>query len=209
MTEATGEEIKKPGENTASESEPQCPPQNPAPESGEAAAAQAQESPEEAAVAPDPSEEVSLYARLQEAEKKIAENYDLYVRAMAELENARKRADSDVLKAHKFGVEKFAGNLLPVMDSIEKALEHAKDDTSPIKEGLVAIERQLTHALEVSGMTRFSPVGQKFDPNLEQAVTMVPAAEGQEPGTVAMVFQTGWMIHERVLRPAMVAVGQG
>ena len=118
-----------------------------------------------------------LTEKLQQAEKKIAENYDMYVRAMAEVENTRKRAEADVLKAEKFGIDKFATNLLP--------------------------------AMEVSGMKSFEPVGEKFDPNRHQAVTVVPPAEGQESGTVATVFQKGWMIQERVLRPAMVAVAQG
>ena len=202
MTEAAGEEIKEPCENGEPGCETQCPSQE-EPSEGEAAPQQ------EAETASAPSKEADLCARLQQAEQKIAENYDLYVRAMAELENTRKRRDRDVQDAHRYGVDKFAGNLLPAMDSIEKALEHAKDESGPLKEGLVAIERQLMHALEVSGMTRFDPLGEKFDPNREQAMTMVPAAEGQEPGTVAMVFQKGWMIQERVLRPAMVAVVQG
>ncbi len=155
--------------------------------------------------------EPSLAEKLEQAEKKIAENYDLYVRAMAEVENTRRRADAEVLKAQKFGVEKFASNLLPVIDSLEKALEHSKDSEDPLKEGLEAIQRQLLHAMEVSGMKRFDPKGEKFDPNLHQAVTVVPAAAfpGLESGTVADVFQKGWMIQERVLRPAMVAVVQG
>ncbi len=150
-----------------------------------------------------------LTAKLEASEKKVASNYDLYVRAKAELENARKRADADVLKAHKFGNEKFATNLLPVVDSLEKALDHAKDMDGPLKDGLEAINRQLLHAMEVSGMKPFDPKGEKFDPNLQQAVTVVPKSEGLEPGMVAAVFQKGWMIQERVLRPAMVAVVQG
>ena len=146
---------------------------------------------------------------IQQAEKKIAENYDMYVRAMAEVENTRKRAEADVLKAEKFGIDKFATNLLPVMDSLEKAMEHAQKEEGPMKDGLLAIYRQLVHAMEVSGMKSFEPVGEKFDPNRHQAVTVVPPAEGQESGTVATVFQKGWMIQERVLRPAMVAVAQG
>ena len=150
-----------------------------------------------------------LTEKLQQAEKKIAENYDMYVRAMAEVENTRKRAEADVLKAEKFGIDKFATNLLPVMDSLEKAMEHAQKEEGPMKDGLLAIYRQLVHAMEVSGMKSFEPVGEKFDPNRHQAVTVVPPAEGQESGTVATVFQKGWMIQERVLRPVMVAVAQG
>ena len=155
------------------------------------------------------SEEKNDAAVAELTEKKIAENYDMYVRAMAEVENTRKRAEADVLKAEKFGIDKFATNLLPVMDSLEKAMEHAQKEEGLMKDGLLAIYRQLVHAMEVSGMKSFEPVGEKFDPNRHQAVTVVPPAEGQESGTVATVFQKGWMIQERVLRPAMVAVAQG
>lgn len=98
-----------------------------------------------------------LTEKLQQAEKKIAENYDMYVRAMAEVENTRKRAEADVLKAEKFGIDKFATNLLPVMDSLEKAMEHAQKEEGPMKDGLLAIYRQLVHAMEVSGMKSFEP----------------------------------------------------
>ena len=146
---------------------------------------------------------------LIEAQAKAAETYDLYVRACAEMENIRRRSAEDVVKAQKFGVEKFAKNLLPVVDSLEKALEAAKDAEGPLKEGMEVTYKQLLHALDLSGMTPISAKGEKFDPAFHQAIVMVPAAEGQMPGTVAAVFQTGWKIHERVLRPAMVSVVQG
>jgi molecular chaperone GrpE len=146
---------------------------------------------------------------LVEAQVKAAESYDLYVRACAEMENIRRRCAEDVVKAQKFGVEKFAKNLLPVVDSLEKALEAAKDAEGPLKEGMDVTYKQLLHALDLSGMTPINAKGEKFDPEFHQAIVMVPAAEGQMPGTVAAVFQTGWKIHERVLRPAMVSVVQG
>lgn len=146
---------------------------------------------------------------LIEAQAKAAETYDLYVRACAEMENIRRRSAEDVVKAQKFGVEKFAKNLLPVVDSLEKALEAAKDAEGPLKEGMEVTYKQLLHALDLSGMTPINAKGEKFDPAFHQAIVMVPAAEGQMPGTVAAVFQTGWKIHERVLRPAMVSVVQG
>lgn len=173
---------------------------------------QAQAQPQEAQAqepAPEKSAEDILREQLDAAEKKIAENYDLYVRAMADLENTRRRADADVLKAHKFAVEKFAKALLPVADSFEKAIEHAAGEEGPMKEGLVSTYRQLVHALEVSGMKQFDPKGEAFDPNFHQAVSMKPAAEGEKPGTVAIVVQKGWMLQDRVLRPAMVIVAQG
>ncbi len=140
---------------------------------------------------------------------KAAENFDLYVRAVAEMDNVRRRCAEDVQKAQKFGVEKFAQNLLPVVDSMEKAIEMTAEVEGPLREGLLAIERQFMHAMEVSGMTPVNPVGEVFDPNTQQAIAMVPASENVEPGHVAQVFQRGWKIHDRVLRPAMVSVVQG
>ncbi len=150
-----------------------------------------------------------LKTQLDAALAKAAENFDLYVRAVAEMENVRRRAAEDVAKAEKFSVEKFAKNLLPVMDSLEKAVEITAEIEGPMREGLLATHRQLVHALEVSGMSIIDPREGKFDPNTQQAIAMVPAAEGKSAGDVAQVFQRGWKIHERVLRPAMVSVVQG
>ena len=147
--------------------------------------------------------------KLEAANAKAAEHFDLYVRAVAEMENVRRRCAEDVQKAQKFSIEKFAQNLLPVVDSLEKAIEVSQDMEGPMKEGVQATYRQLVHALEVSGMKMIDPKNEKFDPNIQQASAMVPAAEGVTAGHVAQVFQRGWLIHERVLRPAMVSVVQG
>ena len=147
--------------------------------------------------------------KLEAANAKAAEHFDLYVRAVAEMENVRRRCAEDVQKAQKFSIEKFAQNLLPVVDSLEKAIEVSQDMEGPMKEGVQATYRQLVHALEVSGMKMIDPKNEKFDPNTQQAIAMVPAAEGLTAGHVAHVFQRGWLIHERVLRPAMVSVVQG
>lgn len=150
-----------------------------------------------------------LQTALKLAEAKVLEHYDLYVRAMAELENTRRRAAEDVQKARKFSIEKFAENLLPVVDSLEKALEVTKDQAeNPIREGMDTTYRQLIHALDVSAMQPIDPKGQPFDPHTQQAIAMVPAPEGVASGTVVEVFQRGWMIADRVLRPAMVSVAQ-
>lgn len=146
---------------------------------------------------------------LEEANAKAAEHYDLYVRAVAEMDNTRRRCAEDVQKAQKFGVEKFAKNLLPVVDSLEKAIEVSAKDAGALRDGILATHRQLVHALEMSGMRAIDPKGEKFDPNTQQAIAMVPATEGKTAGCVAEVFQRGWMIHDRVLRPAMVSVVQG
>lgn len=146
---------------------------------------------------------------LEEANAKAAEHFDLYVRAVAEMENVRRRCADDVQKAQKFSIEKFAQNMLPVVDSLEKAIEVSVDNQGPLRDGILATYRQLVHALEVSGMRCIDPKNEKFDPNTQQAIAMVPASEDKKAGHVAEVFQRGWMIHDRVLRPAMVSVVQG
>lgn len=185
---------------------------NPADELKKAAEAaeQAQDSelPPELGIEPEGAE-ASLEDQLAAATAKAAENFDLYVRAVAEMENVRRRAAEDVSKAQKFSIEKFAKNLLPVMDSLEKAIEMTAEIEGPMREGILATHRQLVHALEMSGMTVIDPKDAKFDPNTQQAIAMVPAVEGKSAGDVAQVFQHGWKIHERVLRPAMVSVVQG
>lgn len=170
--------------------------------------AQGSELPPELGIEPE-GEQASLEEQLAAATAKAAENFDLYVRAVAEMENVRRRAVEDVSKAQKFSIEKFAKNLLPVMDSLEKAIEMTAEIEGPMREGILATHRQLVHALEMSGMTVIDPKDAKFDPNTQQAIAMVPAVEGKSAGDVAQVFQHGWKIHERVLRPAMVSVVQG
>ena len=187
-------------------------PVNPADELKKAAEtaeqAQGSELPPELGIEPEGAE-ASLEDQLAAATAKAAENFDLYVRAVAEMENVRRRAAEDVSKAQKFSIEKFAKNLLPVMDSLEKAIEMTAEIEGPMREGILATHRQLVHALEMSGMTVIDPKDAKFDPNTQQAIAMVPAVEGKSAGDVAQVFQHGWKIHERVLRPAMVSVVQG
>lgn len=185
---------------------------NPADELKKAAEAaeqvQGSELPPELGIEPEGAE-ASLEDQLAAATAKAAENFDLYVRAVAEMENVRRRAAEDVSKAQKFSIEKFAKNLLPVMDSLEKAIEMTAEIEGPMREGILATHRQLVHALGMSGMTVIDPKDAKFDPNTQQAIAMVPAVEGKSAGDVAQVFQHGWKIHERVLRPAMVSVVQG
>lgn len=170
--------------------------------------AQGSELPPELGIEPEGAE-ASLEDQLAAATAKAAENFDLYVRAVAEMENVRRRAAEDVSKAQKFSIEKFAKNLFPVMDSLEKAIEMTAEIEGPMREGILATHRQLVHALEMSGMTVIDPKDAKFDPNTQQAIAMVPAVEGKSAGDVAQVFQHGWKIYERVLRPAMVSVVQG
>lgn len=156
------------------------------------------------------AEFVQLQAELAASKAKEAESYEQYVRAVAEMENTRRRAAQDVLKAQLFGIESFAKNLLPVVDSLEKAVEAAKNADEATRQGIESTHKQLMHALEVSGMTPIAPaVGAVFNPADSQAIAMVPAPSPvSTSGTVASVFQTGWKLNDRVLRPAMVAVVQ-
>ena len=147
-------------------------------------------------------------ALLAVAEAKAAENFDLYVRAKAETDNVRRRAQEDVSKAHKFAIEGFAEALLPVRDALEAALADQSGDVAKFREGVELTLRQLASAFERGRIQELNPVGEKFDPNRHQAVTAVPAPEGIAPNHVVNVFQKGYVIAERVLRPALVTVAQ-
>jgi molecular chaperone GrpE len=143
-------------------------------------------------------------AALADALAKIAELQEGFLRAKAETENVRRRAQDDVTKAHKFAIESFAEHLLPVIDSLEAAVAHSSDDLQKVREGVELTLRQLTGALEKGRVVALNPVGEKFDPHRHQAISMVPA--DQEPNTVVAVLQKGFVIADRVLRPALVTV---
>jgi molecular chaperone GrpE len=151
--------------------------------------------------------ESELLAALDAARGKADENYDLYVRARAEIDNTRRRAQDDISKAHKFAVESFAEALVPVMDSLEKAFEASAAANDSLREGIEITLRQLRGAFEKNRLTEINPQGEKFDPHRHQAVSVVPA-EGVPANHVVAVLQKGWMIADRVLRPALVTVAQ-
>jgi len=149
---------------------------------------------------------------LERAQAEAIEFRDLYLRAKADAENIRRRGQEDVAKAHKFAVEGFAESLLPVRDSLEMTLANATASPESLKEGVDATLRLLVSAFERARVTEISPVGQKFDPNRHQAISMVPAASTNPPvaaNHVVAVLQKGYLINDRVLRPAMVTVAQG
>ena len=130
---------------------------------------------------------------------------DQFLRAKAEAENARRRADEDVSKARKFAVEAFAESLLPVADSLTAGLAIADASAEQLREGSEATLRQLKSALERHKVIEINPeAGAKFDPHQHQAISVVPAE--QEANTVVMVLQKGYLIADRVLRPALVTV---
>ena len=144
-------------------------------------------------------------AEVATLQAKNTELADSYLRAKAETENARRRADEDVAKARKFALESFAESLLPVCDSLEAGIAHQDLTVEQIRAGAEATLRQLKAALERNRILEINPaVGTKFDPHQHQAISVVPA--DQEPNTVVTVLQKGYSIAERVLRPALVTV---
>ena len=156
-----------------------------------------------------PPEVLDLQQKLTELEARHAEVADAYLRAKAEAENTRRRADDEVSKARKYAVEGFADSLLPVKDSLEAAI--ALPDATPAQmlEGVHATLRQLVSALERNKVLEINPAaGTRFDPHQHQAISVVagPADSTQEPNTVVAVLQKGYLITDRVLRPALVTV---
>jgi molecular chaperone GrpE len=163
----------------------------------------------EAAAAANEAAATHAEARLQELEAKHAELSDAFLRAKAETENARRRAEDDVAKARKYAVEGFADNLLPVKDSLEAALAITDATPDQMREGVHATLRQLASALERNKVAEINPAaGTKFDPHQHQAISVVPRPvdSQQEPNTVVAVLQKGYLIADRVLRPALVTV---
>jgi len=146
---------------------------------------------------------VSVEAELQ---AKVSENWEKYLRAAAELENVRKRAARDVENAHKFALERFVGELLAVRDSLEMGLAAGEDiDVESLRQGKEATLKQLTTIMERFGVEELDPQGEPFDPSMHEAMTMQPSAD-VEPGSVLTVFQKGYALNGRLLRPARVVV---
>ena len=148
-----------------------------------------------------------LKAALAAAEANARESHEQYLRALADMENVRRRAQDDVSKAHKFAIEAFAESMLPVRDSLEMALTVEVPSVENLREGVEATLRQLTHAFERNRVLVLDPLHQKFDPNLHQAISMVPSRD-VAPNHVVSVLQKGYMINDRILRPALVTVSQ-
>jgi len=144
-------------------------------------------------------------AELAQVKATNADLADQFLRAKAEAENARRRAEEEISKARKFSVEAFAESLLPVADSLAAGLAIADASAQQLREGSEATLRQLKSALERHKVIEINPAaGAKFDPHQHQAISVVPAE--QEPNTVVTVLQMGYLISDRVLRPALVTV---
>ncbi|ANF56088.1 nucleotide exchange factor GrpE [Halotalea alkalilenta] len=150
-----------------------------------------------------------LTARIEELEAELAGARDQALRAAAEAQNARRRADQEVDKARKFALEKFVGSLLPVVDSLDKALESLQDESvaEVHREGVRMTRDLQLDALRKAGVSVLDPQGEPFDPQYHEAMAMVPNP-AVEPNTVIEVLQKGYLLNDRLVRPAMVVVSK-
>lgn len=156
------------------------------------------------------SENISLKAQLEKVTKDAEQDHEQLVRAVAEAMNMKKRAEADVDRERKYGNEKIIKALLPVVDSLDLALEHTDKSNPELKSVVEGIENTMTlflKELKNFGVERLNPVGQAFDPNLHQAITMVPSSD-VKPNHVLSVMQKGFVLNGRVVRPAMVVVAK-
>lgn len=159
-----------------------------------------QEAPADEAVAAEPADELAA------AQARAEENWDLYVRTAAELENVRKRAARDVENAHKFGIERLGKELLAVRDTLEMGLAAAEGaSVESLLEGKNATLKLLTSTLQRFGIEEVDPAGKPFDPEFHEAISVQPS-DDVEPGSVVTVIQKGYILNGRLLRPAMVIV---
>ncbi len=172
----------------------------------ETTAAAPDAAPASATPAPESAPAPSAEELLQKAEAKAQENHDAFLRAKAETENVRKRAITDVANAHKYAVDGFATELLAVKDSLEAALAVETATVENLKSGAELTLKQLTAAFEKFKLAEVNPVGEKFDPHRHQAISMIEA--DAEPNTVVQVLQKGYVLHDRVVRPALVTVAK-
>ena len=148
----------------------------------------------------------SLEERLKKAELAAAEHQDAWLRAKAEADNIRKRARGEVASAHKFAVEGFASELLAVKDSLEAALAAENASVESMRSGVELTLKQLAGVFERFNLTEINPVGHKFDPHRHQAISAVESEA--EPNTIVQVLQKGYLLHDRVIRPALVLVAK-
>ena len=145
-----------------------------------------------------------LREELAQAEEKAAESWETLVRLQAEMDNQRKRSEKQLSNAHKFAVQKFVEQLLPVIDSLEMGLK-AEGDIESIREGMELTLKQFESLMEKQNLASINPLGEKFDPDLHQAMAMQPSDE-YEDGLVSAVMQKGYTLNDRLVRPAMVMV---
>ncbi len=148
----------------------------------------------------------SLEEMLKQAELNAQEHHDAWLRAKADADNIRKRTQVEIANAHKFAVEGFSSELLAVKDSLEAAIKVETADLASMKSGVELTLKQLVAVFEKFNLSEIHPVGEKFDPHKHQAISMVEADVA--PNTVVTVLQKGYLLHDRVLRPALVMVAK-
>jgi molecular chaperone GrpE len=162
---------------------------------------------------PETAAAESVEQRLGRVEAELAETKDRLLRALAETENVRRRGERERADATKYGSANLAKDLLNVADNLRRALDSVAPDQADervktLLDGVAATERELLAVFERNGIKRIDPAGERFDHNLHQAIFEVESA-GQAPGTVVQVLQPGYVMHDRLLRPAMVGVAKG
>lgn len=160
--------------------------------------------PDRQAEGPEPT--AHLAALLKEAEEEAARLKDAWLRAEAETENVRKQSQNDLAKAHKYAIERFAQELLTVKDALELSLATPNATIETLKDGVELTLKNLDAAFDKARIVEINPAGEKYDPHKHQAMTMIESSE--PPGTVVQVFQKGYLLNDRVLRPALVAVAK-
>jgi molecular chaperone GrpE len=149
----------------------------------------------------------SMEEMLKAAELKAQEHYDAWMYAKAEGENIRRRAAEDVSKAQKFAVERFSGEMLAVMDSLQAGIAVQTENIESFKSGMELTLKQLSSVFDKFNIKEINPVGEKLDPHKHQAIGMLESE--QEPNTVVSVMQKGYTLNDRVMRPALVMVAKG
>jgi len=167
---------------------------------------------EQTAVLPETASQLVELERLQQAltqaEERAKNHWDQYLRAVAELDNVRKRAQRDIESANRYGLEKFVGELIPVKDSLELAVQNRQGaDPRSLLEGSEATLRLLAKAFEKLGISELDPLGERFDPERHEAM-MAQESRTAEPDSVLQVVQRGYELNGRVLRPARVIVAK-
>lgn len=177
------------------------------PESGETSnTVDAQETAANKAAESADEARANLEELLKDAELKAAEHHDAWLRAKADAENIRKRAQTDVANAHKYAIENFSAELLAVMDSLDAALAVENATVENFKNGMELTRKQLATVFDKFNIKMIDPAGEKFDPHQHQAICTVDS--DLAPNTVAQVMQKGCMLHDRVIRPALVSVSK-
>jgi len=167
------------------------------------------QSSDEVTASEDAAQDDSIETQLADANAKIDEHWDRIVRMQAEQDNLRKRHSRDLENAHKYGADSLLKALLPVKDSLEMGIDAATDaaDASAVIEGMQLTAKMFADALEKVGVTIVDPIGEKLDPEMHQAMSIIETDE-HEPDTVVTVMQKGYLLNERLMRPAMVVVAK-